>query len=87
VAWRASAAARPRVSAVSSVVRYSWLFLMGKPTPIEVTPEMIEAGLKVLESSGRLETTYLVGSDSLLVRQMFLQMLAHLLPSDSGEDQ
>jgi CTP:phosphocholine cytidylyltransferase-like protein len=45
---------------------------------IEVTPQMIEAGLSILEASGRLETTYLVDSDSLLVRRMFLAMFLHL---------
>ena len=47
----------------------------------KVTPQMIEAGLSVLEASGRLETSYLVGSDEILVREIYLSMLAHLPPN------
>jgi hypothetical protein len=35
---------------------------------------MVEAGLKILEASGRLETTYLAGSDEILVRRTFVAM-------------
>jgi hypothetical protein len=40
---------------------------------IEVTPEMIEAGVTVLWKSGAVETANL-GADQELVREMFLTM-------------
>jgi hypothetical protein len=41
---------------------------------IEITPQMIKAGLRVLEISGRLTTDYLKPSDKILVQELFLVM-------------
>ena len=41
---------------------------------IEVTPEMIEAGLKELDDSGRLGGDRLLSGDEVLVQQVFLAM-------------
>jgi hypothetical protein len=46
---------------------------MSVPT---VTHAMADAGLRVLENSGRLETDYLCGSDALLITEIFLAMWA-----------
>lgn len=43
-------------------------------TELVVSPAMLEAGLAVLEQSGRLDTGYLVGSDEYLVRDIFSAM-------------
>ena len=48
-----------------------------KSTQINVTPEMLRAGLEVLEESGRLSTDYLVSADKLLVAELFLAMWQH----------
>jgi hypothetical protein len=49
-----------------------------RPAPadgkIEVTSEMIEAGVSVLIESGRLDTDYEQPADALLVQRIFLTM-------------
>lgn len=47
---------------------------------VEITPEMINSGLNILEASGRLDTVRLEGSDVLLVQQIFLAMYQYLSP-------
>lgn len=47
----------------------------GSDSGIEVTPQMIEAGVRVLEESGRLSTDYVVPSDDLLVREILVAAL------------
>ena len=43
---------------------------------IEITPEMIEAGLLVLVESGRLFTDYEMSGDRILVQEVFSTMLS-----------
>lgn len=43
-------------------------------TEIEITPQMIEAGLATLEDSGRLINDRVSSGDGLLVRCIFLSM-------------
>ena len=43
---------------------------------IEVTKEMIEAGLKVLEVSGRLIYDHRVSGDGLLIQDIFSAMMS-----------
>ena len=43
----------------------------------EVTTEMMEAGLRVLAESGRLELGKVQTADDWLVRDIFLEMLRH----------
>jgi hypothetical protein len=45
-----------------------------KVDAIEVTPEMVAAGLKEFLESGRLFTDYEASSDRLVVRRIFLAM-------------
>ena len=45
-------------------------------TPVEVTPQMVSAGLRVLEESGRLIGDRLVSGDEQLVRELLSEMLA-----------
>ena len=49
------------------------------PKEIEITPDMIRAGLKVLQESGRIER--LLSSDSLLVADIFAAMQLHRHPT------
>jgi hypothetical protein len=42
---------------------------------IEITPEMIEAGVKELFESGRINTDYAKGSDDVLVARIFQAMM------------
>ena len=44
-----------------------------RPDEVEVTPEMIEAGVKVLWESGSLET-YIEDLDRMLVHSIFISM-------------
>lgn len=41
---------------------------------VEITPEMIEAGVKILLESGRTNTDTEVASDCLLVEELFCSM-------------
>ena len=49
----------------------------GAEDEIEVTPEMIEVGLAVLEESGRLTNDRLESGDGLLVQDIFSAMHHH----------
>ena len=51
---------------------------MGEYSEIDVSPDMIRAGVDVLIESGRTITDYEVLSDSALVEQIFLAMLDRL---------
>ena len=42
---------------------------------IEITPDMIEAGVKELFESGRINTDYVKGSDDVLVARIFQAMM------------
>ena len=49
-----------------------------KELGIEITPQVIEAGLEVVEESGRLWHDSLSSGDSLLVQELFVAMYRHL---------
>jgi hypothetical protein len=50
---------------------------MGKAREIEITPEMIQAGLKVLDHSGRLWGDWVTLGDDLLIHSILVGMIRH----------
>ena len=49
-----------------------------KPEEIEITPEMIEAGVRVLLESGAVENP-IAGADEILVKKIFLAVYREFL--------
>jgi hypothetical protein len=56
-----------------------------KVVPIEVTPEMIKAGVSAFAASGGFE--YLTGADALLVADIYRAMVACTSQPASGQDE
>ena len=50
-----------------------------RSSEIEITPEMIEAGLNALEESGRLEFDRVMSGDQFVVERVFRAMWSHCL--------